>query len=73
MARALGRGFDHLPRCTTFLGPEKGTSLAHCILLSKKKPCKSVHALKRSITKDEAAEVVSVRQVVAVLAVCLDQ
>ena len=39
------------------LSSEKGSSLAHCIPLFNRSRCKSVPALKRSITKDEAVEV----------------
>ena len=59
-----------MPRCTKSLesltkkvvwSSEKGSSLAHCVPLFKKNRCKSVLALKRSITMEEAVEVVSVR------------
>ena len=43
------------------LSSEKGSSLAHCVPLFKRNRCKSALALKRSITKDEAVEAVSVR------------
>ena len=70
MVRSLRRESDHLQRCTKSLAfsskilwchQKKGSSFAHCVPLFKKNRCKSVLALKRSITKDEAVEVVSVK------------